>query len=1055
MLDIAPFGYRTVTADPAAIEFRWEEARDLAKIVLHFPAGASLPPPGKVRISYWRRLWPAIRRELGSSTPDWPGWEPQDDWYNGEWQRAHLRGRSAPGQLSFTFAPLAQHEFPDLADYSVRFRRTMKLRIELPPGSPDPEQVQVFLGRQTAGAEVCIWWDSAPAGQGRLEGYNCEPVSVEPLAAGSMSSTVSSSHWTALADGRAYGLRVRLRYIPEPGHDHPDRAILTVRCPGRAFSFLVDPVASGGVIHAPDLGVRVWPANLGEAPPEFTPSGETIYDRVRTHAEQSHRRAMDAMPPRRPFYFVLGCEGSRQKFRLEPNGDLHCPRNFIDQVPARDTPRLKGDGAASFRFGLDDLLRTSRFIEEGYLPIVHTAWMEGALRLEQTAFSAPVSSSLSAGPIEPDAPLAAFVRFTFTNTGDERITARLPIRAVRSLPGERNTTIERPEALAVAGDLVLTPSDSQEQWVRMLAAWTRGSPTPDSDGLLYQADLAPSASAELVLKVPFLALDDADIAALRAKDFAAERADVRRFWQARVQAGCEIETPELDLNDFYRAHLTHMLISNDHEVGSDRIMARVGSFKYGVYSNESCMCISELDRRGYTDLAERCLGTLLHYQGTLGLSGNFSSKEGQFYGAGGYEHGQYYVQHHGWVLWCLAQHYLYTRDAGWLRRAAPGIVKGCDWIIRERQSTKIDGPDGRPILEWGMLPVGGLEDVGDWYNWLSNNAFNWWGLHSAAAALAQIDHPDAPRLVREASEYGDGIRAAWREASIRSPLVRLRDGTYVPHLPSRLYLRGRDYGWIRETLEGAIHLICTGLFAPDSDEATWVVKDYEDNRYLSPDYGYVLSNEAKQWFDQGGLSRQPNLLWSPIPYLLRDDIPNYLRAYFNSFAVAFREDTRMLTEHPLPTFADWAGDHFKNSDEAQSTNWLRLMFVHEVGDELYLGRALPREWLAGGKRIAIRRAMTHFGEMTMEIESAAAQGRITVRLDPPRRNPPHCIHLRLRHPDGAPIHSVEVDGAANGDYQVPKSALADRDGGPSGLATLGEWITFPAPSSPITIIARF
>jgi hypothetical protein len=1034
VLDIAPFGYRTPVTDPSGVELRWEEARDLTKVMLSFPG--AIPPVGQVRLSYWRRLWPQTRREHTQLIRDWPGWEPQDDWHNGEWQRAHVRRRATPGQLTFTFQPLAAREFADLGEYNVRFRRTMKLRIELPQGSPQPERVQVFVAAKTAEAEVCIRWDKPAAGEGRMEGYNCEPLSLAPLAAGSTPQT-SGTQWSVTADGQPCGLRAKVRYVPDAGSGDPERSILTVRCPGRPFSFLVAPVVREEIIHSPDLGTTVWPATLGDAPPQFAPIGETIYDRVRSHPEQSYRRAMEAMPPRRPFYFVLGCEGGRQKFRLEPDGDLRCPRNFLDQVPARDTPRLRGEGTASFRFGLEHVLRTSRFIEDGYLPIVHTAWLKGTLRIEQTAFAAPVASPISAD-MEADSPTAAFLRFKLTNTGDEPVRAELPIRAVRVAVAERGAAAEQVEALAVDSDLVLTPTESSERWVRMIAEFADGSLVPTRDGLVYQTALAPGRSSDLVLKLPFLTPDDGEIAGLRAKSFAAEHAEVRRFWQERVRQGCEIETPDLDLDDFYRAHLTHMLISNDHEVGSDRIMARVGSLNYGVYSNESCMCISDLDRRGFTDLAARCLETLLHYQGTVGLSGNFSSKQRQFYGAGGYEHGQYYVQHHGWVLWCLAQHYLYTRDGDWLRRAAPHLVAGCDWIVRERQSTKVEGPDGARVLEWGMLPVGGLEDVGDWYHWLSNNVFNWWGLHSAASALTEIAHPEAARLSGEAICYGDDIRGAWQEVSVRSPLVRLRDGTFAPHFPSRLYLRGRDYGWIRETLEGAIHLICTGLLDPDSREAAWILMDYEDNRYLSHDYGYVLDDEERWWFDRGGFSRQPNLLWGPIAYLLRDDVPHYLRAYFNSFAVAFRADTRMLTEHPLPTFADWAGDHFKNSDEAQSTNWLRLMFIHEVGDELHLGQALPRQWLADGQRIAIRRAMTHFGRMGMEIESAVASGHITVRLDPPRRNPPSCIRLRLRHPDGAPVRSVQVDGAASADYHAES-----------------EWITFPAPTQPVTIVARF
>jgi hypothetical protein len=37
----------------------------------------------------------------------------------------------------------------------------------------------------------------------------------------------------------------------------------------------------------------------------------------------------------------------------------------------------------------------------------------------------------------------------------------------------------------------------------------------------------------------------------------------------------------------------------------------------------------------------------------------------------------------------------------------------------------------------------------------------------------------------------------------------------------------------------------------------------------------------------------------------------------------------MLNEHALPELGYWFGDHFKTSDEAQSTYWLRLMFVRD------------------------------------------------------------------------------------------------------------------------------
>ncbi len=132
----------------------------------------------------------------------------------------------------------------------------------------------------------------------------------------------------------------------------------------------------------------------------------------------------------------------------------------------------------------------------------------------------------------------------------------------------------------------------------------------------------------------------------------------------------------------------HMLVINDQEPGSERRVARCGGFHYGSFPDEGCMVISDLDRRGYALEAERCLDLYVDYQGTAPLPGNFQSAEGVFYGSGGYEVAGY-NRNQGWVLWCLAEHYRYTRDRAWLERVAPALIKGCDWITRERR-----GDDG-------------------------------------------------------------------------------------------------------------------------------------------------------------------------------------------------------------------------------------------------------------------------------------------------------------------------------------------------------------------------
>jgi hypothetical protein len=263
---------------------------------------------------------------------------------------------------------------------------------------------------------------------------------------------------------------------------------------------------------------------------------------------------------------------------------------------------------------------------------------------------------------------------------------------------------------------------------------------------------------------------------------------------------------------------------------------------------------------------------------------------------------------------------------------------------------------------------------------------------------------------KEAKAYQDDFMTGMQEARVLTPVVRLRDGTYVPKYPSRLYERGRSSGWIRETLEGSIFLIAQDLLPADSVEAKWIMKDYEDNLYISDTYGYTIPVFDRFWFSRGGFSMQSQLLDGPIPYIKDDKIKHFLRAYFNGFTAAYFPQVQMCNEHALPELGYPAGDFFKTSDEAQSTYWLRLMFVRENGDDLYLGQAIPRYWLSDGKNIGIERAATYFGPLSFQIKSQSDKHEITAVLNPPERNAPKNIYVRLRHPGSKQIRSVTVNG---------------------------------------------
>jgi hypothetical protein len=111
----------------------------------------------------------------------------------------------------------------------------------------------------------------------------------------------------------------------------------------------------------------------------------------------------------------------------------------------------------------------------------------------------------------------------------------------------------------------------------------------------------------------------------------------------------------------------------------------------------------------------------------------------------------------------------------------------------------------------------------------------------------------------------------------------------------------------------------------------------------------------------------------------------------------------------------------------QQLRLLRNMLVREDGDRLLLAQAAPQHWLADRKQLAVREAPTVFGKVSYTIDSHVAQGRITVKLDPPSRTPPQAIVLHLRHPEKANIRSVLVNGK-------PSQQFAERTVTLEGLA---------------------
>ena len=111
------------------------------------------------------------------------------------------------------------------------------------------------------------------------------------------------------------------------------------------------------------------------------------------------------------------------------------------------------------------------------------------------------------------------------------------------------------------------------------------------------------------------------------------------------------------------------------------------------------------------------------------------------------------------------------------------------------------------------------------------------------------------------------------------------------------------------------------------------------------------------------------------------------------------------------------------------TRWL-LVFEDPESETLWLGKGIPRDWLASGKAVKVRGAPTRWGRVSYSITSKLNQGEITAEVELPPGFPA-VTKLRFRAPGDAKIISVRLDGkpwtgigADKETVTVPKSVSA-------------------------------
>lgn len=86
-----------------------------------------------------------------------------------------------------------------------------------------------------------------------------------------------------------------------------------------------------------------------------------------------------------------------------------------------------------------------------------------------------------------------------------------------------------------------------------------------------------------------------------------------------------------------------------------------------------------------------------------------------------------------------------------------------------------------------------------------------------------------------------------------------------------------------------------------------------------------------------------------------------------------------------------------------------MVFDDSAGETLYLGRAIPRAWMASGKPVGIERAPTRWGKVSFHLQTTNNNG-IEGELTLPDRSSPKDTWLSLRVPVGKRLAEVHLGG---------------------------------------------
>ena len=633
-------------------------------------------------------------------------------------------------------------------------------------------------------------------------------------------------------------------------------------------------------------------------------------------------------------------------------------------------------------------INTTRRLEDGVLPILHSTLTDEDIEYRSTAFVSLEKSPLTLNTLQGTDFLVADQHsggHMLTREQEELVKPRLEVEKNKS-----ESTVLYYQCEAVNTSAVpryawfKTIRPGAGWWIKNAYSFSRetgfssfpsgrvfgisrlnGHPLHDEEIAIL---LQPKGKAVFEIYVPHTPVSNERALLLSNQSFNERFEECKQFWKMKLAKAAQIIVPEQRINEMISAGLLHLdLVTYGNEPG-ETVAPSIGV--YSPIGTESSPIIQFYNSMGLPDLARRSLNYFLDKQHEDGMIQNFGG----------------YMVETGAALWSMGEYFRYTKDVEWVRKAEPKLLKACEFLVKWREENRKEELRGKG---YGLI-AGKVADPEDPFHQYMLNAYAYLGISRVAEMLKDIDPVQAGRLGNEASDWKQDIRISLANSISNSPVVPLGDGSWCPTAPPWTEAAGpRALHLIPETyfshgtvtapdvLLGPLYLVFCEVLAPE-----------EQLSRMMFNYHSELFYQRNAAFSQPYYSRHN---WIQLKLGL---IKPFLKTYYNTFSALADRETYTFWEHVFQVSAH------KTHEEGWFLMETRWMLYLEENQTLKLLAGIPRNWLEEGKHITLRNVVSYFGPISLEVTSHVKSGAIEATISCNSNSKPRDIIIRLPHPEG-------------------------------------------------------